>query len=184
MGFIDSLTTVDVISLIILFFILLVLITNRKELGSMVVGLDPDGRRNLRSTLTGGVAMDPEISQMVQGPTSTNDALLLSYAPNSDYVGPDQASLAQAMLDADTNYTEIGGYIPADQPTFLTTAPLPTRMGSTDPAAIPVLMFLDPEARLAEEALEEVEGHPLLPALRLLIILLALLPLLYRVIVG
>ena len=75
-------------------------------------------------------------------------------------------------------------YRPADFVALVDPASAPLTLASPDPAAAPILSFLDPAARLVEEALGD--GTPLLALIwgRYLIVLLMLLLLLHHLVFG
>jgi len=78
----------------------------------------------------------------------------------------------------------LGRYRPADFVALVDPASAPLTLASPDPAAAPILSFLDPAARLVEEALGD--GTPLLALIwgRYLIVLLMLLLLLHHLVFG
>ncbi len=178
-----SLPLLDLISLILFMFIGVILLINR----SLMVDPEADLSQSTKATdhtatLTAGISFEPD-APLDSAAGDTNDPLLIVYNARNRYLGPDQTALALTLLDPDKPYTAIKGHIPADHPTYIDPSETPKYLGSADPSAGPSLFLLNPAARLGEEALEG-SRLAVLPVLRAAIILLALIPLLYRLLVG
>ncbi|MCO6449694.1 MAG: hypothetical protein J5I90_02785 [Caldilineales bacterium] len=169
----DTLTYIDLTSLALLALLLVLALAPRLQ-------RPRKPRTSTGPALVGGVTLDPDAEVANAQLVDTNDALHTASGVDNHYLGPDQTTLALALLDPPETYASIGGFIPADLVLFLIDEPLPDRFGSTDPAAAPALFLLDPEPRLLERGLEQPDPPYLYPLVGTVIALIALIPLIFR----
>ncbi len=168
----EVLTILDWLSLALLSLLILAIMLVRRREEASIEALEP--------MLLGGVPFQPDAPLASYLVGDTNDALRVTVDHENRYLGPDQAAWALTALSESEGYATVGGYIPADVSLFLTDGELPYAIGSTDPAAAPASMLIDPDADLVDVNFDDPDVRYLQRTLLIVLALLALIPLVVR----